>query len=180
LQETWSQKIDQLNTISGTFTGHATDLGVSYDWTGKATFKRVDIGVVGPAAVFQLASGQATVTVSGSETGSGCEQTGTSTIGLFEKSPWTVMGTEAPFSYDFVTSFLPDPPQATNINCSEASQNGTPAGLGSMPTTALQSGDITSLVKTTTDLYTYSGSASDTGPSAGQTESWTWSFTGSP
>ena len=185
-QDTWSQRIEGLNTITGTFTGHATDLGVIYDWTGSATFTRVDLGTpaAGPGGVFQLTAGQATVTVSGAETGSGCSQRGVSTIGLFGQAPWTVTGTDAPFSYQIIVPFLATPLQATNFACSDATQNGTAAGLGSMPTTALQSGDIagganpTGLVKTTGDLYAYSGSASATGPSAGQTESWTWSFTG--
>jgi hypothetical protein len=186
-QETWSQKIeDELNAITGTFTGHATDLGVVYDWTGTATFRRVDVDTGGPGGVFQLASGQATVTVSGSLIGGGCSQTGTSSIGLFGQSPWTVTGAEAPFSYQIVAPFLPDTPQATNVNCSDRSQNGTPAGLGSMPVPALQSGDIaagaapTGLVKTTNDLYAYTGSASASSPGSDQTVSWTWSFTGAP
>ncbi len=186
--DTWSQRIEGLDTIGGTFTGHAVDLGVVYDWTGSATFARVDLGTAaaGPGGVFQLASGQATVTVSGGETGSGCQQRGVSTIGLFGQAPWTVTGAAAPFSYQVIVPFLATPPQATNFDCSDASQNGTPAGLGSMPTTALQSGDVaggadlTGLVKTTGDLYAYAGSASATGPSAGQEESWTWSFTGTP
>jgi hypothetical protein len=117
-------------------------------------------------------------------TGSGCSQTGTTTIGLFGQSPWTVTGAEAPFSYQIIAPFQPDPPQATNGSCSDRSQNGTPAGLGSMPAPALQSGDIaagaapTGLVKTTTDLYAYTGSASASDPD--QAASWTWSFTGSP
>lgn len=187
-QDTWSQRIEGLNTITGTFTGHATDVGVIYDWRGTATFRRIDVGVPlpGPGGVFEIASGQATVTVSGAETGSGCEQRGTSDIELFGQSPWTVFGTGAPFTYDFVVAFLPDPPQAINFNCSDANQNGTPAGLGSMPTTALQSGDIhdphdpTTIERTTDDLYRYDGSASTTGPSAGQSENWDWSFTGTP
>lgn len=184
-QETWSQKIeDELNTIAGTFTGHATDAGVIYDWTGTATFRRADPDAGRPGGVFQLTSGQATVTVSGSLIGSGCSQTGTSTIGLFGQSPWTVTGAEAPFSYQIIAPFLPDVPQATNVNCSDRSQNGTPAGLGSMPATALQSGDIaagaapTGLVKTTNDLYSYTGSASVSDPDT--PASWTWSFTGAP
>ena len=186
-QETWSQKIEpKLTTISGTFTGHATDLGVIFDWTGTATFARTDTGtdVPGPGGIFQLTSGQATVTVSGSQFGSGCDQTGTSTIGLFSQSPWTVTGTEAPFSYQIIAPFMPDVPQATNVNCADPNQNGTDAGIGSMPVPALQSGDIADganlngLVKTTTDLLAYSGSASAT--SGGESQSWTWSMTGSP
>ena len=187
-QETWSQRIEGLNTITGTFSGHATDLGVIYDWTGTATFRRIDAGtpVPGPGGVFELTSGEATVTVSGSETGSGCQQRGTSRIGLFGQSPWTVFGTAAPFSYDFTVPFLPDPPEATNFNCSTPGEDGTPAGLGSMPTPALQSGDVarlddpTGLIRKTDDLYRYSGSASTTGPGSDQSESWTWSFTGMP
>jgi hypothetical protein len=187
-QDTWSQQLKVIKTVSGTFTGHATDLGLIYDWTGRATFTRVDLGTgtAGPGGVFQLTSGQATVTISGSENGSGCQQTGTTTIGLFGQSPWTVTGSDAPFSYQVVAPFASDPPQATNINCSNPQQNGTPAGLGSMPVAALQSGDIAGganlagLVKTTNDLYTYSGSASATGPDSGETTTWTWSFTGSP
>lgn len=181
-EDTWSQKIKKLTTISGTFTGHATDVGLSYDWTGTATFTRTPLGagVTGATWVFQLASGQATVTVSGSQIGSSCQQTGTSTIGLFPKSPWTVAGTAAPFSYQVNAAFLPDPPQATNTSCADPKQNGTPAGLGSMSPAALQSGDNGTLGKTTDDFYTYSGSADATGPADGQTVHWTWSFTGSP
>src|SRR6185312_4119799 len=129
-QETWSQRIEGLNTIAGTFTGHATDVGVIYDWEGTATFRRVDLGgpFAGPGGVFQLVSGQATVTVSGSENGSGCDQTGVSTIGLFGQSPFTVSGAAAPYSYQLIVAFLPDPPQATNVNCSSAGEDGTPAG----------------------------------------------------
>lgn len=185
-EETWSQTIEGLRTITGTFTGHTTDLGVVYDWTGTATFTRTDTGtdIPGPGGVFQLTSGQATVTVSGSLIGSGCDQTGTSTIGLFPNSPWTVTGLEAPFSYQVVAPFKPDVPKATNTNCADPNQNGKDAGLGSMPGAALQSGDIAGganpqgLVKTTTDLLAYSGSA--TADRFGESESWTWSMTGSP
>jgi hypothetical protein len=185
-EETWSQDIEGLQTITGTFTGHTTDLGVVYDWTGTATFTKTDTGtdVPGPGGVFQLSSGQATVTVSGSQIGSGCDQTGTTTIGLFDKSPWTVTGLEKPFSYQVIAPFKPDPPNATNINCSDPNRNGSDAGLGSMPGAALQSGDIAEganlygLVKTTDDLYKYEGSA--TSNRAGESENWTWSMTGTP
>jgi hypothetical protein len=185
-EETWSQDIEGLQTITGTFTGHATDLGVVYDWTGTATFTKTDTGtdVPGPGGVFQLTSGQATVTVSGSLIGSGCDQTGTSTIGLFPQSPWTVTGTESPFSYQVIAPFMPDVPKATNMNCSDSNQNGTDAGLGSMPVPALQSGDIAGganpngLVQTTTDLYSYSGGAS--AHDGGESQNWTWSMTGQP
>jgi hypothetical protein len=182
-QDTWSQKLRTLNTITGTFTGHATDLGVIYDWTGSATFQRIDLGTSTPGVIglFQLTSGQATVKVSGSELGLGCDLTGTSTIGVIGKSPWTVGGMQSPFSYQIELGFLPDPPQATRMNCMEA---GTSAGLGSMPVSALQSGDNTGnpagLTKTTDDLYTYAGSATADGPDPGETVSWTWSFTGTP
>lgn len=185
-QDTWSQKLQAINTISGTFAGHATDIGVIYDWTGTATFTRIDLGVdMGPGGVFQLTSGQATVTVSGSEDGSGCDQTGTTTIGLFNQSPFSVLDTPPPFSYDVIVGFAPDSPQATNVNCSDPNQNGTPAGLGSMPVAALQSGsedggsNPNGILQMTNDLRTYSGSASDSGPGSDQTESWTWSLTGS-
>ena len=185
-EETWSQDIEGLQTITGTFTGHTTDLGVVYDWTGTATFTKTDTGndVPGPGGVFQLTSGQATVTVSGSLLGSGCDQTGTTTIALFPGSPWTVTGMEKPFSYQVVAPFKSDPPKATNTNCSQPNNNGTDAGLGSMPGAALQSGDIaqganpTGLVKTTDDLFRYDGGA--TSDRFGETESWTWSMTGTP
>jgi hypothetical protein len=185
-EETWSQDIEGLQTITGTFTGHTTDFGVVYDWTGTATFTKTDTGndVPGPGGVFQLTSGQATVTVSGSQTGSGCDQTGTTTIGLFPGSPWTVTGLEKPFSYQIVAPFNPDRPKAIDVNCSDPNRNGGDAGLGSMPGAALQSGDIAEganiygLVKTTDDLYKYEGSATST--RAGEPESWTWSMTGTP
>jgi hypothetical protein len=186
-QDTWSQKLRTLNTITGTFTGHATDLGVIYDWTGSATFQRIDIGTSTPGVIglFQLTSGQATVTVSGSEIGTGCDLSGTpSTIGVIGKSPVTVSGMQSPFSYQIDVGFMPDPPQATYINCSGSGLEGTPAGLGSMPVNALQSGDNTGnpdgLTKTTDDLYTYSGSATADGSDPGETVSWNWSFTGTP
>ncbi len=185
--DTWSQPIeDQLTTISGTFTGHATDVGVIYDWQGTATFTRVPSGAdgAGPGGIFQLTSGQATVTVSGSEIGTGCDQVGTSTITLQTNSVWTVSNAAAPFIYQIVAPFSPDPPQATNINCDQPETNGSPAGLGSMPATAFQSGDVaggaavTGLVKTTDDLLAYDGSASTTGPDPDESASWTWSFKG--
>jgi hypothetical protein len=182
-EDTWYQPLEKpLNTITGTFTGHATDAGVIYNWTGTATFKRVDAGtpIPGPGGLFQLVSGQATVAVSGSEIGSGCDQTGTSTIGLFAQSPWSVGGNDSPFTYSIVAPFNPDPPQATNVDCSNPQQNGTPAGLGSMAPAALQSGDTGSLQQTTNDLYTYSGSANAPGPDPETITTWSWSFTGQP
>src|SRR6185312_14720596 len=186
-KDTWSQRIESLNTIAGTFHGHATEAGVVYDWDGTATFARIDVGPVpGPGGLFQLVSGDATVTVSGSETGSACQQRGTSDIGIFGQSPFTVDGTAAPFSYQVIVGFLPTPPQAINFNCSDRAENGTAAGLGSMPTAALQSGDDaggtnpTGLVRTTDDLYGYDGSASTTGPDDGESASWSWSLAGSP
>jgi len=86
-----------------------------------------------PFAVFQLVSGQATVTVSGSLDGSGCSQTGTTTIGLFDQSPWTVRSSDPTYTYSMVVAFQPDRPQATNTNCSDPNNNGRDAGLGSMP-----------------------------------------------
>jgi hypothetical protein len=185
-QDTWSQNLKLLNTITGTFTGHATHLGVIYDWSGSATFTRIDLGTIGAGGVFQLTSGQATVTVSGSEDGSGCDQTGQSTIPVVDQSPWTVFGNAPSYSYDFIVGFLSNPPQATNIHCSDPNNNNKPAGLGSMPDAALQSGDDAGgsnrngLVKTTSDLYSYVGSATVNGPDSGDSASWTWSFTGSP
>ncbi|HEV7493933.1 hypothetical protein [Baekduia sp.] len=185
--DTWSQPIeDQLTTIAGTFTGHATRAGVIYDWQGTATFTRVPSGAdgAGPGGIFQLTSGQATVTISGSEVGTGCDQVGTSTISLQTNSVWTVNNAAAPFLYQIVAPFSPDPPQATNVNCDHPETNGTPAGLGSMPATALQSGDVaagaalTGLIKTTDDLLAYDGSASIAGPESDESASWTWSFKG--
>ena len=150
-----------------------------YDWTGTATFTRNGAGRTGGGCVFELTSGSATVTVSGSQNGSGCEQTGTSTLGNVQQSPWTVIGSKAPYTYDFIVSFQATPPQATNVNCSDASRNGTSASLGSMPSPALQSGDLFSLTKTTNDLFRQVRSASaSTFLDPGQTESWTWSMTG--
>jgi hypothetical protein len=177
-EDTWSQKIeDQLKTISGNFTGHAEDSGVIYDWTGTATFEHVDTAPeAAPGGIFQLVSGQATVTVSGSLDGSGCSQTGTTTIGLFDQSPWTVRPSDPTYTYSMVVAFQPDRPKATNTNCSDPNNNGSDAGLGSMPVAALQSGsNASNLSQTTTDLLAYSGSAtsSDEPPA-----NWTWSFTG--
>lgn len=148
-----------------------------YDPTGTATFARNLAAAA--AGIFQLTSGQATVTVSGSQTGSGCDQTGTSTIGLFGRSPFTVLGRTVPFSHDFIVGLLSNPPQATNVNRSDPQWDGTGAGPGSMPTSAPQSGSIANgsnpngLLQTTHDLRTSSGNGSDTGPGSEQTENWT-------
>jgi hypothetical protein len=183
-QSTWTEKIDdQLNTITGTFTGHSVDSGVIYDWTGSATFQRLPVAAsfAGPGGVLGLTAGQATVTVSGTD-GTGCSLTGTSTIGLIVQSPWTVTGSAQPFSYQIVAPFLPDVPQATRVHCSDPLLEGTPAGLGSIGATALQSGDIaaganlTGLVRTTDDVLTYTGSATADGPLDDETAAWTWSF----
>jgi hypothetical protein len=186
-QSTWTEKIDdQLNTITGTFTGHSVDAGVVYDWTGSATFQRpaTAASFAGPGGVLGLTSGQATVTVSGAD-GTGCSLTGTSTIGLLPQSPWTVTGSDKPFSYQIVAPFTADVPQATRVHCSDPLLEGTPAGLGSIGPTALQSGDIasganvTGLVRTTDDVLTYAGSATSDGPLDDESTTWTWSFKGS-
>lgn len=180
-QDPWTQKLDDpLRTISGTFTGHATERGVVYDWTGTATFTRTasDADFGGPGGIFLLTAGQAKVTVSGTD--GECTLSGTSTIGLFGQSPWTLTGSAAPFSYQIVAPFLPDPPQATRSACSNPADDGGAAGLGSMFGSALQSGDITDLVRTTTDPTNYVGSAHADGPAPDQAQSWTWSFTGAP
>lgn len=142
----------------------------------------------GPGAVLQLTTGQAAVTVSGTD-GSGCSLTGTTTIGLVAQSPWTVTGSDRPFSYQIVAPFLPDVPQATRVRCADPDLEGTPAGLGGVGPAALQSGSVTAadvaaghtsgLARTTDDVLSYIGSATADGPLDGETTARTWSFTGS-
>jgi hypothetical protein len=169
-EDTWSQKLDQINTITGTFTGHETDNWMSFDWSGTATFKR-QTGVPTPGGgIFQLVSGQATVTVSGVEPGCG-QISGSGPIEIAPTAVFTLMPGHAyqimaPFGAELVPATQQCPPNPP------ISEQVAPGGA------AIQSGDPTGLIQHSPDGHTFSGSASAT-PSADESSNWTWSFTGS-
>jgi hypothetical protein len=169
-QETWSQKIAAINKISGTFSGHQTEEGVVFDWSGTATFTRSHTEAGG--SVFMLTAGTATVSVSG---GIGCTYAGTEQIPLSPLGFFTLMGTGNPVQYQIESPF-----------------DNTYAGGGVTETCGMTSFDVTKIpgapaiqsgaafppggtVRTSTDGATFADSA---GESVLNTANWTWSLKG--
>jgi hypothetical protein len=180
-QDTWSEPIvvDNINTVTGTFTGHDEDQGSVLDWSGTATFQRADGGME-IAGAFVLASGEATVTASGTAIGTGCQQTGTQQLALSPSSVWGVEGEAKPYTYQIVAPFdYPGTIDVTWINCSDPNLDGTPSTVSIGPA-AIQSGDIAGLNQISPDGFAYDGSFSGAGLDPGEMVRWTWSMKGSP
>ena len=173
-----------INTITGTFTGHDDDEGSVLDWSGTATFKRVD-GLTGIHGSFVLASGEATVTASGTALGTGCQQTGTQHVAVSPASVWAVEGEAEPYTYQIVAGFdYPGTVDVTWVNCSDPSLNGTPSTISIGPP-AIQSFTVggSNLNQTSPDGFVYDGSFNVVGGAGlepGEMASWTWSMRGSP
>ena len=89
-EDPWRQKLDQINTITGTFTGHENDKGVIFDWSGTAPFRRQTSVATPGGGILQLVSGQATVTVSGALPGCG-PISGSGPIDLAPQGLFTLM-----------------------------------------------------------------------------------------
>jgi hypothetical protein len=170
-----------LSTITGTFTGHDDDQGSVLDWSGTATFTRADTGTgPGIAGVFALASGEATVTASGTAIGTGCQQTGTQPLALSPSSVWSVEGGATPYTYQIVAPFdYPGTIDVTWVNCSDPNLNGH-TSTASIGPAAILSGDIGGLSQTSPDGFAYDGGFSGAGSDPGEMVKWTWSMKASP
>jgi hypothetical protein len=179
---TWLQKLKPTNTISGTFNGHEDLEGISYDWSGTATFSRISSQVGG--SIFTLSSGQATVNVSGTGP-DGCTHSGTEVIPLAAQGVMTVLGTSKPYKYDF-TAPWDNTYQGGGVTVSCPEQQ--PEPRTEIPTAAaLQSGEIglpvanpselnpSGLLKTSPDGVTFADSASEHDPVVGAAN-WNWSL----
>ena len=147
-------------------------------WSGTATFQRADSGA-GTAGSFQLATGQATVTASGTDA-SGCNVSGSTTVTLQTNSAWGVEGDKKPYTYQIVASFEPPDTVPVTLSACPGGRGRPQHGRESRSAPAIQSGDLVSgLDKTSADGLTYTGSASASfGLDPGESESWTWSMTG--
>jgi hypothetical protein len=193
-EATWKQKTAQLlKTISGTFTGRIENQGSLIQWTGTATFERVEIGGDPEAAsTFRLSSGQAEVTASGFYVGAECKQSGKTEVGLQALAAlWTVEREGESFNYQFNAPF--DPTAMVPVTLSSCNPinglEGTETQLA-LHATALQSGEVRvsgstpetgkvkiSINQISPDGLAFEGSASE--ESGGEKYSWSWSFKGS-
>lgn len=180
-EATWKQKTAQLlKTISGTFTGRIENQGSLIEWTGTATFERVEIGGDPEAAsTFQLTSGRAEVTASGPFIGAECAQSGKAEIGLQPLAVWTIEHQGESFNYQFVAPWDPTAMVPVTLSdCNSASGlEGTENDLA-LSAPAIQSGNpLVSITQTSPDGLSFNGSASE--ESSGETYSWSWTFKGS-
>jgi hypothetical protein len=178
-QDTWTQKLNVLNTITGNFTGHEVSTsGIVYDWTGTVTFTRS----ADAPGLFVTSAGQTTVTVSGT-TGDGCTYSGTDQVPLALAVGLFTILAEPGHHYQIVAPFSGIGVEAT-ATCPNPGASG-PTGLGGMAPTGLQSGDtdlgsnLQGLIQTSSDGIHFDGSASEDDVVVG-TADWTWSLTGSP
>jgi hypothetical protein len=179
-EETWSQNISAINTISGTFSGHEAETdGIAYEWSGEATFTRFDTEAGG--AVFGLTSGQATVSVS-SDGADGCTHAGTEVIPLAPQGLFTLLGTGKPVQYQIVAPW--DNRYhggGVTVTCGETSFDETDIPAAA----AIQSGEVglaanpTGLIKTSSDGVFFADSASESDAVLGSA-GWTWSLKGAP
>jgi hypothetical protein len=187
-EDTWSQKLTAIRTISGTFRGHEIEEDrVSFDWSGTATFTLVLAATGGN--IFTLTSGHATVTVSGTGL-DGCTHSGTEAIPLAAQGVMIVVGTVKPYKYGFiapwdntyngggVTKSCPEqPPEpTTEIPTAAALQSGEVGILAAINPSDL---NPSGLVQTSADGITFDGSATENDNVVGSA-SWNWSLKGSP
>ena len=177
-QDTWTQKLNVLNTITGSFSGHevATD-DIVYDWTGTVTFTRVPDA---PGA-FQLSAGQATITVSGTSVDT-CTYNGSDSVSLpASVGVFTILAGPG-HRYQILAPFGGSGIPAT-ASCPGGGSG--PTTLGGMAPAALQSGDTamgsnpSGLIQTSSDGIHFVGSATENDSVVGSA-SWTWNLTGSP
>ncbi len=118
------------------------------------------------------------MTVSGTDA-SGCSVSGSATVTLQTNSVWGVQGDKKPYTYQIVASFgSPGSIPVTLSGCPDSGADGPSTVPIQAP--AIQSGDLLGgLDKTSADGLTYTGSASASfGLDPGESESWTWSMTG--
>jgi hypothetical protein len=177
-EETWWQNLNQINTVSGSFSGHEQDsTGEIFDWSGTATFKRQTGTPTPGAGVFMLVSGRATVTVSGTTPGCG-PMSGSGQIDLAPQGLFTLMPGH---TYQIATPFVGTEQITATQTCASTTTSFPVAPGGN----AIQSGDPltggpSALVQQSPDGHTFAGTASTTGALTGDSSNWTWSFTGSP
>jgi hypothetical protein len=175
-ENTWWQNLNQINTVSGSFSGHEKDsTGVIFDWSGTATFKRQTGTPTPGAGVFMLVSGQATVTVSGAVSGCG-PISGSGQLDLAPQGLFTVMPGH---TYQMIAPFV----GTEQVTVTETCPHSPPTSFTVAPGgAAIQSGDPlngpNALVQQSPDGRTFSGTASVAGVLTGDS-SWTWSFSGS-
>ena len=176
-QGDWSQKLKSLRTISGTFTGQHTDGQGTLSWSGTATFQRADDGA-GIAGAFQLTSGQATVTVSGTDA-AGCSVSGSATVTLQTNSVWGVQGDKKPYTYQIVASFGSPgsiPGDAVRLS---GFRRGRPQHVAIRhPPFRVATFSADSTRPPPTDSPTPAAPVLRSPSDPGESESWTWSMTG--
>jgi hypothetical protein len=187
-EATWKQKTAQLlKTISGTFTGRIENQGSLIEWTGTATFERIEIGGDPEAAsTFKLTSGRAEVTASGPYIGAECMQSGKTEVGLQPLAIWTVERQGESFDYQFIAAF--DPTAMVPVTLSGCNPinglEGTETEL-TLQASALQSGAVKvfpggvvlfSTTQTSADGLSFDASTSE--ERGGENYSWNWSFKG--
>ncbi len=178
-QETWPQKLNVVDKIAGTFSGHEVDESdVVFDWSGVATFARREAAPGG--VIFVLTSGQATITVSGASV-DGCVHSGTEEIPLAPQGAFTLNGTSAPYQYQMIAPWTNTVHGAVSLSCpgpNNFSETEIPEAA------ALQSGEVafganpTGLLKTSPDGVTFDGTATENDEVVGSA-SWNWSLKGS-
>lgn len=192
-EATWKQKTAKLiGTIAGSFSGRyertSPEGAEVFEWSGTATFQRTEAGGNPEAAsAFKLLSGEATVTASGAKIGTGCQQTGSGQLPLSVNSVWaTEAGSGESVAYQIIAPFeFPASVTVTWVKCAEPTNEGQTEPVPIQPA-ALQSGPAIggSTSQTSPDGVAFSGSASAAGAANGldpeESESWSWSFKGSP
>src|SRR5262249_7750162 len=143
-EASWKQKTGQvLKTISGEFAGSEEEGGSKLEWTGTATFERIEVPGADPevASAFHLTSGQADVTASGNFIGADCTQSGKATIALQSLSLWAVERHGESFSYEIIAPFEPSAMVPVTLsNCHPSELNGQQFEVG-IHATAFQSGE---------------------------------------
>jgi hypothetical protein len=178
-EDTWVQSADEtvINRIEGSFNGSEDNQGSVLTWEGGIAFAKVSQGASGVDGLFDVSSGQATITASGRfPGGSGCMQSGTKVL-QFGPGDGNVQvgGTSPPYSYQIGAHFPFPEGMSMSVqvtSCDNPANNGSATiGIG---VDAINSQGLHS----SPDGVVYEDTV--TISSSGVTQTWRWAMRGSP
>ena len=179
---TWKQKTGKLlKTISGTFTGKIENHGSLIEWSGTATFERIEIPGADPevASTFKPTSSHVEATASGAFQGAECTQSGSGPVELEAGTPvWTVEHNGETTEYQAIAPWSPTAEVPVILSsCNPSSLDGEKEELV-LDAPAIQSGPVLgSITHVSFDGVTFEGGAFE--ERAGEKYAWSWSFKGS-
>lgn len=166
-EESWVQKIEGSNRISGTFSGKVVSESGTFTWTASASFVRSATQPVPNVVFYDLVEGTETVTISGFNEEVGCTQGGQAQFALTPgQNGFIVTGAAPPFSYLIQGGSIGQPlGKGTLSGCINPEDNGD-----SIPI----SGGLFSFKGITSDAITFAGSLTESEPGFSLEESWSF------